>query len=153
MHERSSYFCDSFLVSKWIFHHHDRGLTKFHAGSEQSLVCVITINFVYPTVKNNNKAYHAFGKYWMQARGFLNHHLKYCWPKVICCRLYVYQTNLNGKLRKKLGGQAKIWGWHGPPRPPLESPLPAGTLFRGPAVTEGPENEGMFQCLLLTNSE
>jgi len=32
--------------------------------------------------------------------------------------------NLNGKLRKKLGGpnrvQAKIWGGHGPP---LESPL------------------------------
>jgi len=27
--------------------------------------------------------------------------------------------NLNGKLRKKLGGQAKIWGGHGPPRPPL----------------------------------
>ena len=39
----------------------------------------------------------------------------------------VNQTNLNGKLGKKLGGQtggqAKIWGDHGPPRPPLESPL------------------------------
>jgi len=37
---------------------------------------------------------------------------------------YVNQTNLNGKLRKKLGGgQAKIWGSHGPSSPPLESPL------------------------------
>jgi len=39
-------------------------------------------------------------------------------------RTYVNQMNLNGKLRKKLGGQtgdqAKIWGGHGPP---LESPL------------------------------
>ena len=31
--------------------------------------------------------------------------------------------NLNRKLRKKLGGQANIWGGHGPPRPPLESTL------------------------------
>jgi len=29
------HFCDCFLVSKWIFQHHDCGLTKFHAGSEQ----------------------------------------------------------------------------------------------------------------------
>ena len=36
-------------------------------------------------VKNNSTAYHAFGKYWMQARGFLNYRLKYCWPKVIYC--------------------------------------------------------------------
>jgi len=117
--DQSSHFRDSFLVSKWIFHHHDRGLTKFHAGSEQSLVCVVTINFDYPTVKNNDTAYHAFGKYWMQARGFLNYRLKYCWPKVIYCRLYVYQTNLNGKLRKKLGEPSKNLGGHGPPRPPL----------------------------------
>jgi len=37
--------------------------------------------------------------------------------------VYVNQTILNGKLRKKLGGQpagqAKIWGCHGPPRSPL----------------------------------
>jgi len=33
-------------------------------------------------------------------------------------RAYVNQTNLNGKLGKKLGGQAKIWGGHGPPGPP-----------------------------------
>jgi len=26
-------------------------------------------------------------------------------------------------------------------------------LFRGPAATAGPETEGTFECLLLTNSE
>jgi len=41
---------------------------------------------------------------------------------------YICQPNeLNGKLRKKMGGQtegqAKICGGHGPPKPPLESPL------------------------------
>jgi len=30
---------------------------------------------------------------------------------------------------------------------------PEGTLFRGPTVTEGPETEGTFECLLLTNLE
>jgi len=34
-------------------------------------------------------------------------------------RAYVNQMNLNGRLRKKLGGQAKFWGRHGPPRSPL----------------------------------
>ena len=37
---------------------------------------------------------------------------------------YVNQTNLDGKLRKKLGGgQAKIWEAMAHPIPPLESPL------------------------------
>ena len=46
----------------------------------------------------------------MQVRGFLN----YCLKILLAERylLYVNQTNLNGKLRKKLGG-------HGPPRSPL----------------------------------
>jgi len=30
---------------------------------------------------------------------------------------------------------------------------PAGTLFRGPTATEGPETEGIFEYSLLTNSE
>jgi len=30
---------------------------------------------------------------------------------------------------------------------------PAGTLFQGPAATEGPKTEGTFECLLLTNLE
>jgi len=61
--DQSSHFCDCFLVSKLIFQIHDSGLAKFHAGSEQPLVCVVIINFIYPNVKSNNTAYHAFGKY------------------------------------------------------------------------------------------
>jgi len=30
---QSSHFCDCFLVLKWILQYHDRGLTKFDAGS------------------------------------------------------------------------------------------------------------------------
>jgi len=59
----------------------------------------------------------------MQARGFLNYRLKYCWPKCIYCVCQVVnQTNLNGKLRKSWGGQAlgqaKIWGGMVDPGPP-----------------------------------
>ena len=63
--DQSSDFCDCFLVSKWIFQHYvyDHCLTKFHTGSEQPLVCVVINNASYPTVNNNNTAYHAFGKY------------------------------------------------------------------------------------------
>jgi len=61
--DQSTHFCDCFLVYKLNFQHKDRGLTKFHAGSEQSLVCVVIINFIYRNVKNNNAAYHAFVKY------------------------------------------------------------------------------------------
>jgi len=116
--DQSSHFCVCFLVSKWIFQQHDRSLTKFHAGSEQLLVCVVKNNSSYPVVKNNNTACHAFGKYWMQTRGFLNYHLKYCWPKVFYC---ICQPNELERetMKKKLGVQAKIWGCHGPPRPPL----------------------------------
>ena len=32
--DQSSYFCDCFLVSKWIFQHYDHCLIKFHAWSE-----------------------------------------------------------------------------------------------------------------------
>jgi len=40
-------------------------MTKFHTGSEQLIVlmCVAINNSSYPTVKNNNTADHAFGKY------------------------------------------------------------------------------------------
>jgi len=118
--DQSFRFCDCVLISKWIFQHHDRDLTKFHAGSEQTLVCVI-INSSYSRVKNNNTAYHAFGKYWMQARGFLNYRLKYCWPKVIYC---VCQPNeRKEEIKKNTRDQANIWGVHGPPRSPLEPPL------------------------------
>jgi len=100
--------------------YHDRGLSKFHAGSEQLLVWVVINNCSYLTVKNNNPAYHAFGKYWMQARGFLNYRLKYCWPKVI---YYICQTNeLKREIKKKLGakqGANQKPGGHGLPRPNL----------------------------------
>jgi len=62
--DQSSHFCDRFLFSKWVFQHCDHWLTKFHAGSEEHLVCVVINNSNYPTVKNNNTAYRAFGKYW-----------------------------------------------------------------------------------------
>jgi len=42
---------------------------------------------------------------------------KYIWQPCIC------RPNKHGKLRKKLGGQAKIWGGMTHPSPPLESPL------------------------------
>jgi len=85
--DQSFHFCDCFLVSKWVFQYHDQVhcLTKFHAGSAQRLMCVVINNSGYPTFKNNNTAYHAFGKYCMQARGFLNYRLKYSWPKVTYC--------------------------------------------------------------------
>jgi len=56
----------------------------------------------------------------MQARGFLNYRLKYCWPKVMFC---ICQPNEHGKLRKELGGQtggqAKTWGAIAHPGLPL----------------------------------
>jgi len=42
--DQSSHFSDCFLVSKWIFQNYDRGLTEFHAGPEQLLVCVVINN-------------------------------------------------------------------------------------------------------------
>jgi len=113
--DRSSHFCHSFLVSQWIFQSHDRGLTKFHEGSEQLLLC-------YPLVKHSNIAYHSFGKYCMQARGLLDYRLKYCWPKVF---YYICQPNeLNGKLRKNWGAKRKSGGAIAHPAPQLELPVP-----------------------------
>ena len=79
-------------------------LTKFHQGSKQPLMCVVTNNSHYPAVKANNPDYHAFGKYWMQARRLLNYRLKFCWLKVICCTVYVNQTTLNVKSSTTLRG-------------------------------------------------
>jgi len=100
--------------------------TKFYPGSEQALLCVVINIPHHPAVKINNPAHHALGKYLMQARGL---QLKFCWLKVICCSLYVNQTNLIAKSSTKLGGQAggqqKIWGAMAHPGPSLESPLVA----------------------------
>jgi len=39
----------------------------------------------------------------MQATGFLNYRLKYCWPKAISC---ICQPNeLKREIKKKTGGQ------------------------------------------------
>ena len=115
--DQSSHFCDCFLASKWIFQKHDRSLTKFHGGTEQLLVCVVINNSGYPVVKNNNTAYHAFGKYWMQARGFLNYRLKYCWPKVFYC---ICQPNELERetMKKKLGCPSKNLGVPWPTQTP-----------------------------------
>jgi len=53
----------------------------------------------------------------------------YCGPKVFYC---ICQPNeLEREIKKKLGGKQgakqKSLGGHGPPRPPLESPLPASS--------------------------
>ena len=117
---QSSYFCDCFLIWKWIFQHHDRGLTKFRAGSEQPLVGVVISNSSYPTAKSNNPACHAFGEYLMQAREFLNNRLKYCWPEVIFC---ICQPNdLKREIKKKTGEPSR-GATQRPQRPPLGSPL------------------------------
>ena len=119
--DQSSHFCDCVIFSKRIFQQHHRGLPKFHAESEQLLVCVVISNSSFPTVKNNNTAYHALGKYWMQARGVLNYRLKNISSQKLSA-VYVNQTNLNGKLRKRLGGQEggqeNIWGAMVHPDPP-----------------------------------
>jgi len=90
------------------------GLTKFHAGSEQPLVCVVINNSSYPTVKNNHTAYHAFEKHWIQAKGFLNYRLK-----IFLVESYIYcicqPNDLKREVKKKNGGvqrvgQEKIWG-------------------------------------------
>jgi len=119
MHQRSLF---PFL---WLFFSFEMNFStprlrsgyKFYAGSEQPLVCVVINNSSYPTVKNNNTAYHAFRKYWMQATGLLNYRLKYCWPKVIYC---ICQPNeLEREITQKTGAeQANIWGDMAHPGPP-----------------------------------
>jgi len=107
--DQSSHFCDCFLVSKWIFQHHDRGLTKFHAGSEQPRVCDVINNSHYPIVKNSNTANHAFGKYWIQARGFLNYHLNIAGRKLYCvCQPNELKREKNGGANRK---STKNLGW------------------------------------------
>jgi len=62
----------------------------------------------------------------MQARGFLNYRLKYCWPKVIYC---ICQPNeLKREIKKKLegakqGANQKSRGAMAYPGSPLEPPL------------------------------
>jgi len=63
MHPAS--YTAGFVVSNWIFHDHDRGLSKFHAGSEQSLVSVrvvIKTHITRPS-KTTTQIIIAFEKY------------------------------------------------------------------------------------------
>jgi len=53
----------------------------------------------------------------MQAGGFLNYRLKYCWPKVIYCACQ--PNELKREIRKKLAGATKNLGGHGPTKPLL----------------------------------
>jgi len=56
MHERSIFpLLQLFLSFEMIFQYLDRGLTTFHPGSEQPLVCVVIINFIYPTSKTTTQ--------------------------------------------------------------------------------------------------
>jgi len=80
-------------------------------------MCVVTNNSSFPTVKNNNTAYHAFGKYQMQARRF-----KLSFKILLAesnLQYFIYRPNeLEREIRKKLGkpsrGPSKSLGGHGP---------------------------------------
>jgi len=51
----------------------------------------------------------------MQARGFMNYRLKYCWPKVI---YFIFQPHeLKQEIKAKNEGSTKNLGGHGPPWP------------------------------------
>ena len=88
----------------------------------------------------------------MQARGFLNYRLKYCWSKVFCC---ICQPNeLEREIMKKTGGgqtggQAKIWGGHGPPRPSSESPLFSPYWTANVGKSSGRENCKLHDLIIL----
>ena len=82
-------------------------------------MCVVINNSSYPAVKNNNTAYRAFGKYWMQARGFLNYRLKYCWPKVFCCMSRFWMGDYEKTGGANRGPSKNLGGGHCHPGPPL----------------------------------
>jgi len=104
--DQSSHLCDCLLVLKWIFQNHSCGLTEFHPGPEQLLLCAVINNSSHPPVKHNNTANHTFGKCWMHAGGFPNNHSKYCWPKAFYCTC---QPNEREIKKKNWRGQAKMW--------------------------------------------
>jgi len=105
-------------------------------------VCVIINNSSFPTVKNNNTAYHAFGIYWMQARGLRNYRLNYCWPKVIYCTCQ--PNELEREIKKKSGvAKQKSGGAHGQSRPPLR--IATGLA---PAQTWRPPMEDFLETVL-----
>ena len=100
-------------------------MLKFHAGSEQPLMYVVINNSHYLAVTTTNPAYHAFGKYWMEARRLLDYRLKFCWLNVICC--ICQSRELEREIKQKTGGTnggpAKNLGGKAHQGPPWESPL------------------------------
>jgi len=68
--DQSSHFCDYFLVSKWILQHYDRGLTKFRAGSEQPLMCVVTNTLGTPPSKTATQPIMHLGNIECRLEGF-----------------------------------------------------------------------------------
>ena len=67
---QSSHFCDCFLVLKRLFQHHDRGLTKFHAGPEQLLVCVVIKTLVTRPSKTTDQLIVHLGNAECRLEGF-----------------------------------------------------------------------------------
>jgi len=134
--DQSSHLHDRLLALNWTFHHHDRSLTKFYAGSESSLVCVVINIPHHPAVKTNNSSLSCI---WQILNAGKRASIKIL-LEVICCSLYVNQTTLNVKSRTKLGGQAggqpKIWGDMAHPGSPLESPLDFIQFRRRSGLTE-----------------
>jgi len=61
-----------FLSFEMNVQYHDRGLNKFHSGSEQPLVCLVINNFSHPTVKNGNTAMIHLGNIECWLEGFSN---------------------------------------------------------------------------------
>jgi len=120
MEDESSHSCDCFIASNRIFHHHDRGLTKFHAGSEQPLVCVVINNTHYPVVKSNHTTVIMhLGNIERSLESFL---LSFEILQAESSAADVNQTNFNVKLSTNWEA-AKNLGAFGLPRPPFESPL------------------------------
>ena len=83
----------------------------------------------------------------MQVRGFLYYRLKYRCPKVFycICQPNELEREINKKTGGQTGGQTKIWGGHGLPRPLLRiATAPLASLFsswklvcRCPRASEG----------------
>ena len=103
--DKSYHFCDCFLVSKWIFQHHESGLAKFHAGSEQTLVYVVINNSSYRLLKRTTLFVMHLGNIECRLEGI----------KIIVQNIagrksstvYVNQMNLNSKLKKSWEDQTE----------------------------------------------
>jgi len=77
----------------------------------------------------------------MQATGFLNYRLKYCWPKVIYC---VCQPNkLEREIKKSWRGQAGGQDKPGVAIWPTQTPLRIATGFWPPLLLNPGDGPGL----------